>query len=261
MDSIAFNVKNNHRKSTPTAKRTRPPGKRKIKEKIDLDYFVDDSSSTSSASEAELAEKPEFSGAQFHNYDRDKKYRDQSPDYHDDFVKSSSNSYFNDVFDKKQKGKKSTLSNKKSSSFNQSTASSTTNSTKRLRLLSQQESLRNSPTFLNTPLITIPPGYSTPSRKSFVLRDGFIFSSSNEVNSNMSPLSLHALEKPIPNNVLPFWDARFVRAIHESDEVDELVHCICDFKEESGLMIQCSSCLCWVHGKKFDFFNLCYYVF
>jgi len=54
-----------------------------------------------------------------------------------------------------------------------------------------------------------------------------------------------------PNNVLPFWDARTVREIHESDEVDELLHCICDLKEESGLMIQCEVCLTWQHGMCF----------
>ena len=95
------------------------------------------------------------------------------------------------------------------------------------------------------------PGYSASSRKSIVFRDGFVFSANNDLNSsNVSPLSLHALDKPVPNTILPFWDARFVRDIHESDDVDELVHCICDFKEESGLMIQCEICLTWQHGKK-----------
>lgn len=58
-------------------------------------------------------------------------------------------------------------------------------------------------------------------------------------------------EKPIPNTVLPFWDARTIRDIHESDEVEELVHCCCDLKEESGLMIQCEVCLTWQHGMCF----------
>ena len=59
-------------------------------------------------------------------------------------------------------------------------------------------------------------------------------------------------EHPLCNTLLPFWDARTVREIHESDEVDELLHCICDFKEESGLMIQCEVCLTWQHGLCFD---------
>lgn len=59
-------------------------------------------------------------------------------------------------------------------------------------------------------------------------------------------------EKPIPNTILPFWDARTVREIHESDDVDELLHCICDLKEESGLMVQCEICLTWQHGFCFE---------
>jgi len=30
-----------------------------------------------------------------------------------------------------------------------------------------------------------------------------------------------------------------VAEIHENDEIDELVHCVCDAREESGLMVQC----------------------
>jgi hypothetical protein len=54
------------------------------------------------------------------------------------------------------------------------------------------------------------------------------------------------------NNQLPFWSAQTVRDIHESDEVDELLHCICPLKEESGLMIQCEVCLTWQHGYCFE---------
>lgn len=56
----------------------------------------------------------------------------------------------------------------------------------------------------------------------------------------------------MPNTQLPFWDARVIRDIHESDDVDELLHCICDFKEESGLMVQCEVCLTWQHGGCFE---------
>lgn len=216
----------------------------------DLDQsnlFFTNTPSTSSASESAFAENAEF-GTDFHNYE-ERKYRDSSPFSFDDYPYSNTIDYFNDSStstDKKKK--KSSASNKKSSnsSFNQS-PSSTTN--KRQRLINSEHTNRNinSPTFLNTPITT--GGYSTPSRKSIVLRDGFVFSANNDVNSsNISPLSLHALEKPIPNTILPFWDARLVREIHESDDVDELVHCICDFKEESGLMIQCECSLTWSHG-------------
>lgn len=58
--------------------------------------------------------------------------------------------------------------------------------------------------------------------------------------------------KPIPNTVLPFWDARTIMDIHETDDFDELVHCCCDLKEESGLMIQCEVCLTWQHGYCFE---------
>lgn len=36
--------------------------------------------------------------------------------------------------------------------------------------------------------------------------------------------------------------------IHENDDIDELVHCVCDAREESGLMVQCELCLCWQHA-------------
>lgn len=301
-DSPPLSTINNE--STPSKikmiKRDRAPGKRKIKERIDPDYFEDSNTlsnattpnstkstskrkyrsraqqnclnkellelkmdiqekqqrlnndgddsnlfftntpSTSSASESALAECGDY-GDFHHNYN-EKKYQDTSPFSLDDFAQSPTNSlYINDSNDKKKK--KSSPTKKSSSSFN------LLSSTKRSRLVGQDHRNINSPTFLTTSIL--PSGYSTPSRKSFVFRDGFIFSASNEMNnssSNVSPLSLHALEKPIPNTILPFWDARYVRDIHESDEVDELVHCICDFKEESGLMIQCETSLTWLHG-------------
>ena len=71
--------------------------------------------------------------------------------------------------------------------------------------------------------------------------------------SNSSPLDFFYDDSvPIPNTVLPFWDARTIRDIHESDEVDELVHCICDLRDESGLMVQCDFCLTWQHGMCFE---------
>lgn len=84
-----------------------------------------------------------------------------------------------------------------------------------------------------------------PSRRS---QRSFDHSSHNSSHSHHS----EAEEKPIPNTQLPFWDARVIRDIHESDEVDELLHCICDFKEESGLMVQCEVCLTWQHGGCFE---------
>jgi hypothetical protein len=71
-------------------------------------------------------------------------------------------------------------------------------------------------------------------------------------NNNNVEYNYSVEEEPIPNTVLPFWDARTVREIHESDDVDELLHCICDFKEESGLMVQCEVCLTWQHGYCFN---------
>ena len=59
-------------------------------------------------------------------------------------------------------------------------------------------------------------------------------------------------EKPIPNTKLPFWDARTMAEIHES-EPEELVNCICDLKEESGLMVQCEVCQFWQHGYCMNF--------
>ncbi|KAI1303084.1 PHD finger protein 20-like protein 1 [Halotydeus destructor] len=71
--------------------------------------------------------------------------------------------------------------------------------------------------------------------------------------SSLSPKEHYVEEtKPVPNTVLPFWDARTIRDIHESDEFEELVHCYCDVKEESGLMIQCEVCLTWQHGMCFN---------
>ena len=35
--------------------------------------------------------------------------------------------------------------------------------------------------------------------------------------------------------------------IHEADP-EELVNCVCDAREESGLMVQCECCLCWQHA-------------
>lgn len=67
-----------------------------------------------------------------------------------------------------------------------------------------------------------------------------------------SPNHYYEEERVVPNTVLPFWDARTVREIHESDDVDELLHCICDLKEESGLMVQCEVCLTWQHGYCFE---------
>ena len=84
-----------------------------------------------------------------------------------------------------------------------------------------------------------------PSRRS---QRSFDHSSHNSSHSHHS----EAEEKPIPNTQLPFWDARVIRDIHESDDVDELLHCICDFKEESGLMVQCEVCLTWQHGGCFE---------
>lgn len=204
--------------------------------------FFTNTPSTSSASESALAESAEF--GEFHNYD-EKRYRDTSPFSLDDFARSPTNSslYISDSNELNKKKKKSPTK-KASSSFN---APSSTN--KRPRLVGQVERM-SSPTFLTTPTVLTAGGHSTPSRKSFVFRDGFIFAAANDAGgSNLSPLSLHALEKPVPNTLLPFWDARYVRSIHESDDVDELVHCICDFKEESGLMIQCEICLTWSHGR------------
>ncbi|RWS07235.1 hypothetical protein B4U79_17486 [Dinothrombium tinctorium] len=71
-------------------------------------------------------------------------------------------------------------------------------------------------------------------------------------SSSISPDLPYYEENPIPNTVLPFWDARTVRDIHETDDFDEFVHCICDLKEESGLMIQCEVCLTWQHGMCFS---------
>lgn len=203
--------------------------------------FFTNTPSTSSASESALAESAEY--GEFHNYD-EKRYRDTSPFSLDEFARSPTNSslYLGELSKKKKK------SPKKSSTSPFNSPSSTN---KRPRLLGQVEHQRNmsSPTFLSTPTV-LTGGYSTPSRKSFVFRDGFIFAANQDTNSsNLSPLTLHALEKPVPNTLLPFWDARYVRSIHESDDVDELVHCICDFKEESGLMIQCEICLTWSHGE------------
>lgn len=208
--------------------------------------FFTNTPSTSSASESALAESAEF--GEFHNYD-EKRYRDTSPFSLDEFARSPTNSSLY-VSDSGELSKKKKKSPKKSSASSFNSPSSTN---KRPRLVGQVEHQRNmsSPTFLSTPTV-LTGGYSTPSRKSFAFRDGFIFAAAQEANSsNLSPLSLHALEKPVPNTLLPFWDARYVRSIHESDDVDELVHCICDFKEESGLMIQCEICLTWSHGKSF----------
>jgi len=215
--------------------------------------FFTNTPSTSSASESALAESAEF-GTDFHNYE-ERRYRDTSPYSLDDYAHSPANSsYISDSFQSSDMKKKKSSLNRKSSnaSFNLQTPTSTN---KRQRVTSTDSARISSPTFLNAPILQ--GGYTTPSRKtsdrSIVLRDGFIFSANNDLNSsNVSPLSLHALEKPVPNTILPFWDARYVREIHESDEVDELVHCICDFKEESGLMIQCEICLTWQHGTCFD---------
>lgn len=84
-----------------------------------------------------------------------------------------------------------------------------------------------------------------PSRRS---QRSFDHSSHNSGHSHHN----EADDKPIPNTQLPFWDARVIRDIHESDDVDELLHCICDFKEESGLMVQCEVCLTWQHGGCFE---------
>ncbi|RWS25423.1 uncharacterized protein B4U80_00560 [Leptotrombidium deliense] len=59
-------------------------------------------------------------------------------------------------------------------------------------------------------------------------------------------------DNPVPNTRLPFWDARTMRDIHENDDFEEFVHCVCDLKEESGLMIQCEVCLTWQHGQCFN---------
>lgn len=85
-------------------------------------------------------------------------------------------------------------------------------------------------------------------------------SSTNAVNLLFKMKTVHAdwfyeqenMQEPSYNNQLPFWSAQTVREIHESDEVDELLHCICDFKEESGLMVQCEVCLTWQHGFCFE---------
>jgi hypothetical protein len=66
--------------------------------------------------------------------------------------------------------------------------------------------------------------------------------SSEQQTSQMSP------QMVVSNTTLPFWDARTVAEIHENDEIDELVHCICLAREESGLMVQCECCLCWQHA-------------
>lgn len=34
----------------------------------------------------------------------------------------------------------------------------------------------------------------------------------------------------------------------------DMVHCLCDVDEESGLMMQCDICLCWQHGSCFGEF-------
>lgn len=52
----------------------------------------------------------------------------------------------------------------------------------------------------------------------------------------------------IPNTILPFWDARTAAEIHEDDNVKELVHCRCGIDQESGLMVQCETCLTWQHA-------------
>ncbi|XP_054168436.1 uncharacterized protein LOC128965712 [Oppia nitens] len=55
-------------------------------------------------------------------------------------------------------------------------------------------------------------------------------------------------ERLTPNTCLPFWDARTIAEIHENDDIEEVVHCVCSAREESGLMVQCELCLCWQHA-------------
>lgn len=74
-----------------------------------------------------------------------------------------------------------------------------------------------------------------------------------EVEKSMRPRQKRPRTPPnytdlIPNVVLPFWDARTAAEDHEDDNVKELVHCHCGIAEESGLMVQCETCLTWQHA-------------
>lgn len=183
--------------------------------------FLSNTPSTSSASESALAESADF--ADFHAYD-EKRFTEYSPSHEP-----------NENRAKKKKLIKPVISGKRSK---------------------PDYSNASSP-LLSTPLSTI---LWAPFRRHVGLRQTDPALSSELCSSSAGPavsagpvMSPLAINERVPTtHELPFWDARIVKEIHESDEVDELVHCICDYKEESGLMIQCEVCLTWQHGTCFE---------
>ncbi len=54
-------------------------------------------------------------------------------------------------------------------------------------------------------------------------------------------------QQPLPDTVLPFnpQDARLIADMHENDDIEEIVKCVCTVREENGLMVQCE-----VSGRK-----------
>ncbi|XP_078664482.1 PHD finger protein 20-like isoform X3 [Branchiostoma floridae x Branchiostoma belcheri] len=46
----------------------------------------------------------------------------------------------------------------------------------------------------------------------------------------------------------PVEDQEFEREGKETLNQDEVVHCLCNYPEEDGFMIQCEVCMCWQHG-------------
>ena len=51
----------------------------------------------------------------------------------------------------------------------------------------------------------------------------------------------HQQQQPLPDTVLPFnpQDARLIADMHENDDIEEIVKCVCTVREENGLMVQC----------------------
>ena len=51
----------------------------------------------------------------------------------------------------------------------------------------------------------------------------------------------HQAQQPLPDTVLPFnpQDARLIADMHENDDIEEIVKCVCTVREENGLMVQC----------------------
>jgi hypothetical protein len=177
--------------------------------------FLSNTPSTSSASESALAESADF--ADFHAYD-EKRFSEYSPSHEPGEHRA-----------KKKKLIKPIISGKRSK---------------------PDYSNASSP-LLATPLSTV---LWAPFRRHVGLRSTVDSTVTTDLcTAAMSPLaSMSTNERESTTHELPFWDARIVKDIHESDEVDELVHCICDYKEESGLMIQCEVCLTWQHGTCFE---------